>query len=770
MKLARRRLVGWSVLLGCAALGAAWLLSLDLGRKISTDVLDLIPAGNEAPELAVVRELASQAEARTMLIALTQRGGAAAPVEAARKFAAELTHSSAFAQALACADPTWRDALGQELFARRFALLFPAWLEEHRDHADLPRAVAAELKAFLPTPEALAFQDLVPADPLLLLPRTLAKMKHGFALFGAAGANPSSGTGLVWAQLAVSPLSEAGQQPAFAAIEAAGEKTRGEFPGLDVAFTGVNRFAAASRARIERDVSWLNVLSLAAVLTVAWIFIRGVHRALHLLPAIALAVLGAWVATTLVFERVHVVVFVLGALLTGVAIDYGFYLYMQPPARADEDYWEKVRRLTKPLLASCFTTVVGFALLLFSELPMIRQLGVFVGAGLLCALGAAVIYFSTVRNPHLETRTFRGGAALSPGVRRRLRRSIVGLAVAALPGLAFVSWRDDVRELEVPQPAIQREDARIRALFGDEPGRTVYLTSGADLEEARTALGRFETWLRAAGGGKSEFANLAPLVPAPEARRAAVAFVARAHDFPERVRSALRAEGFDDAEFAPFFDAYARYARETRASDAGTSWPVPRLNGPASLLVHPGGRGGRSWFVTIATHAPTEPPPPETHTVTSSQLQSLNRLFARYRANALRLSLAGLGLVGLGVFLTYGLRDGVRIFAIPCGVCLAIFGVFGWLGQPLNLFHLLGAFLGVCLTHNYSIFSATSAYRREPPPVSVRMSALTTAASFGVLAFSGIPAVRALGTMVAAMVIAALLAIELEHLAPLGKK
>jgi predicted exporter len=133
------------------------------------------------------------------------------------------------------------------------------------------------------------------------------------------------------------------------------------------------------------------------------------------------------------------------------------------------------------------------------------------------------------------------------------------------------------------------------------------------------------------------------------------------------------------------------------------------------------------------------------------------------------LSLTGLGIVGAGVFLAYGLKDGARIFSIPCGACLGLFGLFGWIGQPLNLFHLLGAFLGVCLTHNYSIFTATSAYRREPPPASVRLSALTAAASFGVLTLSGIPMVRALGETVALMVLAALLVIEFEHLSPLAK-
>jgi predicted exporter len=177
-----------------------------------------------------------------------------------------------------------------------------------------------------------------------------------------------------------------------------------------------------------------------------------------------------------------------------------------------------------------------------------------------------------------------------------------------------------------------------------------------------------------------------------------------------------------------------------------------------------------NWFVTLTSDAPETAPPADMNTVSTGQLQSLNRVFARYRQSAMWLSLVGLGIVGAGVLLTYGWRDGIRIFAIPLGACLGIFGLFGWLGQPLNMFHLLGAFLGVCMTHNYSIFTATSAFRREATPVSVRLSALTAAASFGVLATSDIPVVQALGLTVALMVLAALIVIEFEHLTPLGRK
>lgn len=778
MEFRRRQILGWGVLVICALLGGTWLLRLDYARKISSDVLDLIPGGETAPELALVRQLASHAEAQTMLIVLSDAGGKEIPLALAQQFATALGREPAFAEAVALADPASRDALGRELYARRLDLLFPQWLRAREAAhaasggrpADFPDWLAKDavqaLTRFLDTPTAPVFQEIVPGDPLLLVPGVVARLQDGP---GWAGATPPGGVALVWARLADSPLSEAGQGPAFAAIGRAGATVRATWPGLRVSDTGVNRFAAASRARIEREVSWLNALSLAAVLAVALAFIRGTARALHLVPVVLLSVLGAWVGVTLVFERVHMLVFVIGSMLTGVAIDYGFYLFMQPPAYPEEDYPAKVRRLAKPLLASCLTTVAGFALLLFSPLPLIRQLGLFVGAGLVSALGAAVVYFATVRRPFLEARRWRWPWTMPPGSRRWWRRGIVVVWVAALPGLALLKWKDDIRQLEIPAPEVQQEDARIRQQFGDGGDRTVYLTYGENLGAARAALEKFDGWLKQAGAGRTQTFSLAAVMPTEPEHAHARAFARETPEFAAALRRELEAAGYEVAEFEPFFAAWAQFRGEGAGSWAEAVAELrAKAVGPMGLLLHDG--QPLAWMVTVASDAPTTLPPAELHTISASQLQTLNGLLARYRASALWLSLIGLGIVGGGVLLSYGWRDGVRIFAIPCGTCLGLFGVLGWLGQPLNLFHLLGAFLGVCLTHNYSIFTATSVYRGEPPPISVRISGLTTMASFGVLALSNIPVVQALGMTVALMVATALLAIEFEHLSGLGGK
>lgn len=777
----RRQLLGWGLLTAAALLGGAWLLQLDFKRKFTTDVLDLIPTDAQTPELALVRSLASQAEARTMLFVLTRADGAPAPLEAAQRFAAALVDEPAFDQAVAMGNTVARDALGHELFEQRFTLLFPLWLrtrvaayaatgEPSAGFSTwLARDTATALNRFLTTPEALAFEELVPTDPLLLMAEAVERLQSSVVQVQPDAASPGTPV-LVWARLSASPFSEAGQAPAFAAIGRAIAKVQTEHPGLQVADTGVNRFAAASRARIEREVKWLNAVSLAAVLLVVFVFIRQVRRGLHLLPIMLLSVLGAWVAATLAFDRLHVLVLVVGSLLTGVAIDYGFYLFMQPPLQPGEDYWEKVRRLAKPLLASCLTTVAGFAMLLFSELPFIRQLGVFVGAGLVCALVTAVVYFSTVRNPFLESRPFRGGQALPAGVRRSTRWLLLLLWLAALPGLTRLQWRDDIRELEIPSPALKQESARINALFGADEDRTVYLTYADSALAARDRLEKLEAWLATAGGGRTQTIGLGAVIPTAATHARAVRFGREHPDFPAQLRAALETAGFAGDAFEPFFTAYARHVATATEGDlhAALAALAAKLTGPDGLLLHT--TPPLCWFVTLASHAPTATPPAETQTISASQLQSLNGVFSHYRQSALRLSLIGLAIIGAGVFLTYGWRDGMRIFAIPCGACLGLFGLLGWLGQPLNLFHLLGAFLGVCLTHNYSIFTATSAYRHEPLPVSVRLSGLTTAAAFGVLALSGIPVVRALGSTVALMVVAALVVIEFEYLGALGDR
>jgi predicted exporter len=777
----RQKRVARSILAAGVLAGVAVLWLLGAPHRISTDVLDLMPQAESSPELALIRNLAGDRQSRVVLIALDEQGGADSKEAAAHRLSAagesalnSLRRSDAFEDVEMMNGGSYRDALGTTVFERRFDLLAPGWLAGRwREHqAEAPRApwstwlaerTASRLDAFLSRPEALGFQDLFGADPLLLVPDVASRLQ-GFA-DPAAGSSSRDGV-LIWALARASPFEKEGQLSVSEAIDNATRDVSAAEPGIDLRWTGVFRLAAESRRRIESEVSRLNILSLVAVMAVALAGVRRPARALLLAPVVLFSMLGALTAVIAAFDHVHVLVFVVGSILCGVAIDYGFYIFLQPPVGNGESYAAKVERLLRPLLASCLTVVLGFSLLLASDLPLIRQIGVFVGAGLLTALVSAILWFAQVDDPFLETRRFARARAKagSGALRLAARLALVLAGLVALAGSWRLTWRDDIRDLQVPAPDLESNDREIRARFGDDPDRTVYFTQGATPGQARESLDRFLEW-NARTFPNSDAVSIGSVLPNPEDWAQLSARIAGLDSFAADLRGALAQHGFDPSAFNSFFDAWAswRASHRERDYDAFAREFASDLKGPASMTMAV--RPNACWFMTLAAHPPGAGPPDFTHSFSATQLENLNDLFRRYRMSALRLSALGLGLVGLSVFAIYGVRRGPRIFAIPCGSCLFAFGLFGLCGHPLNLFNLLGAFLGVCLAHNYAIFTWENAARGETPPPSIRLSALCTAASFGVLALSAIPVIAALGSMVAVIVLAALAAVEIAPFA-----
>ncbi len=751
------------VLLAFAALCGAWLLSLDPRARFTTDVAELLPANERDPDARLVLSLVRERQSRVVLIVL--EAPAATPPDAlaaaAHAHAESLRASPAFASAQALADRSSRQALGRLLHARRLDLFLPAWLAAQRlayaaqasgfspppSFSDwlAERGVTA-LDARLASPEGGALAELAPSDPLLLLPDLAT---HASDLAVAPPAVP--GRALVWAETRAGPLAEEGQQPVFDALAAAESAARARLPALSARFTGVHRFAAAAKASTRGEISRLNLIALLAVLAVSLVFVRRVFALLHLLPLVLLATLGAVAATTAIFPRVHVLVFVLGSLLSGVAVDYAFHLMLA--RRENESYAARVRRLLPPLLGGAGTTVAGFLALAFSELPLVRQLGIYVSAGIVCGLGATLLYFSAFPSLDLRPRAWRSRLACPRRVRAPL---VLVLSALAIFGLARTRWQDDLRTLEYPAPALREADAAIRAAFGQTTAAATLLTRGASFAEAR------ERWQVLADSAPADapVSGLASLVPLPADHAAATSPEGRANlaRFAVAFPAAAARAGYEPDAFQPFLDDLAAHlARPASDYETFVRETLATLPGPLGLLAH--ADADDAWFISQA--ARPIPLDAAEGTVSLSAIEGLNTLFARYRIAAGRLGFAGLAVLVLIACALHGPRLGLRTAALPLLATALAFGLLALSGESFGLFHLLGALLGVCLADDYAHFAHTDDGSPKAR-ASIRLSAFTTAASLATLSFSAIPAVASLGGAGALVVLIALVFVETD--------
>jgi predicted exporter len=143
----------------------------------------------------------------------------------------------------------------------------------------------------------------------------------------------------------------------------------------------------------------------------------------------------------------------------------------------------------------------------------------------------------------------------------------------------------------------------------------------------------------------------------------------------------------------------------------------------------------------------------------------LTRLYARYLREAQAQAL--LGALGVVMLIALTLRSLRRVLAVCQPLLLSVLltmGALAALGTPLGILHLVGLLLVVAVGSNYALFF--DLLERDAPAVgptatdqdrlafndtlaSLLLANLTTVLSFGLLAFSAIPALSAIGRVVA---------------------
>ena len=153
----------------------------------------------------------------------------------------------------------------------------------------------------------------------------------------------------------------------------------------------------------------------------------------------------------------------------------------------------------------------------------------------------------------------------------------------------------------------------------------------------------------------------------------------------------------------------------------------------------------------------------------------LDSLYAHYLQQALTQAL--LGALAVVVLLALHLRSARRLWAVCSPLVLALLLTLGGLalcGVALGILHLVGLLLVIAVGSNYGLFFdqlQTDGRANADTLASLLLANLTTVVSFGLIALSDIPALSAIGRVVApgallVLLLAAVLSRSLPHAAP----
>ena len=771
--------------------------------EFTADMSAFLPRAPTAEQKVLVDQLRDGALSRLVLIGIE---GADPETRAAlsRTLGSSMRASNAFVGVHNGDDAETRGDRAY-FFANRY-LLSDAVTSERFSVTGL-RAAIQESIDLLSSPAGMMLKNILPRDPTGETVRLLDQL---------AGATPPSQLNGVWAsrdgnralllaQTRASGSDIDAQQAALDLIADRFGEARASIAAPSVTPTpatnpasassarlivsGNGAFAVASRATIQHEVLRLSLLSAAIVIALLLIIYRStLALGLGLLPVVSGAV-AAIAAVSAGFGQVHGLTLGFGTTLIGEAVDYSIYLFVQSEGlevneRGDrqwvQHFWPTVRL---GVLASIF----GFASLLFSGFPGLAQLGLYSITGLVVA--AAVTRFVL---PSLLPRGFRirDISPIGAWIERvilRASKARWGVAIVALLSAAVLFTHRDTlwnRELSalspVPQADLDRHE-QLRTAIGAPDTRYLIVASAIDANAALLESERAASALQPLvdAGVLAGIDAPSRFLPSAETQASRQLALPDRDELKRRLQVAtadlpLRAERLE-----PFLDdvvATKRRAPLGRADLDGTSV----AEAIDALLVNQGGR----WNAVMPLR-PSLTPNGTPATIDAVRVRDAlsdakvdgalfvdvttetQALYAAYLRQAIGLSLGGFA--AITVLLLIALRSVKRTMRVVLPLVAAVLVVVAAIvvaGKQLTVIHLIGMLLIVAIGSNYALFfdqraamqtDSASGATRHRMLASLLCANLTTVAGFGLLAFSSVPLLQAIGVTVGPGAILALI-------------
>lgn len=781
-------------------LGASVFAAIIVARAHYTaDLSGFLPRAPSARQRLLVDQLRDGPASRLLLIGI-EGANAAVRAELSTAMAQQLRADATFV-GVGNGEPV-SEARDRDFLLQNRYLLSDNVTPQHFTTSGLESAIGDTIE-LLASPAGLLAKSLLPRDPTGEFLEVLSELDRTARPRSLEGvwASLDGQRALILASTRASGSDLDAEEHALRAIRTAFAKAQhaSHEPAAHLAqleLSGPPVFAVAARATIRREAVRLSIISTTLIVTLLLAVYRSVPvLLLGLLPVTSGALVGI-AAVALGFGVVHGITLAFGITLIGESVDYSVYLFVQSgqPSGDGADSQRRERVLWRTILLGVLTSVCGFASLLPSGFPGLSQLGLYSITGLVAA--AAVTRFVL---PSLMPRSMRvrdltplGNAAARILSGARAWRGLLGV-VAVLAGLVLylqrdVLWNRDLGALSPLSERAQALDAKLRADLGASDVGDFVVVTASDLQ---TVLGASEKVAAALEplvsnqtiGGYDSPARYLPSIASQSERRASLPDPA---ELRARLSTATATLAVRAYRLEPFVEdvARARTAPLLTLSDLQGTSLVAGFN---ALVMH----SGEQWHALLPLHASAANVPPSAAAMNQVRMavesaapgQALllnlktesDALYSSYLSEALRLSAAGFG--AIIVLLLATLRSPVRVAGVVVPLLLAVLAVAAALllgGRSLTILHLIGMLLIVAVGSNYALFfdRSNAAEHADTAPLtlaSLLIANATTVVGFGVLAFSQVPVLAALGSTVAPGAFLALVFSALLSRAPLPR-
>ena len=507
--------------------------------------------------------------------------------------------------------------------------------------------------------------------------------------------------------------------------------------------TGAALFAAQAKMKAERESTLMSLLGVSLTLLLLLTTFRTLRVLWLFLPIVA-GMLSGVTATVLAFGQIHILTIVIGTSLIGVLIDFPLHWLSSSLSNLQWNGVQAMKKLRFTFLISLFVTLLGYGLLGFTALPVLKQTALFSAIALIAAM-LATLLFLPPRFRRYQAKPLPSRPKVRLFFDAFLQRKIGPLPLALLllfivGGLYQSKWQDDIREwVSMPQSMLN-EAKQIGDLTEIDLGNRYFLVIADNDDEL---LAKEDALTQKLAEQKIPYRALSQWIMSPTQQAQflqALTTHLRPQDYailedigvpPERIQTALT----DLAHASPL---QLSTALQTQVGQAWQTLYLGNMNGKVAGVVQVSGSATQS-----LTHFANQQ-----DIFWQDKRAHLNQAFQATRDQAAWLKVLSFMFAGILLWRFFGAKNTLKMLLPPLCAIVTTVAMFGWFGWPISLFTMFGLLLVSAISIDYTAYMQTANEPLYGKYIAVLLAATTTLISFALLGLSSTPAVASFGLSV----------------------
>ena len=531
---------------------------------------------------------------------------------------------------------------------------------------------------------------------------------------------------------------------------------------ISTKMTGAPVFSVNSRETIQSQVMLFSIIGLGAICCLYfWVFRSLRIFFLGSLPILT-GVLTGIATVSLGFDKVHAITIGFGSTLIGEAVDYSIYYFAQ--AQKERSDWKS--KIWPTIRLGTLISITGFLALVASDFPGLSQLSLFTISGLVSAILVTRYVLPSFDGDSLPKNDVIGSVGNRVNLIRRYLAPAryLGYFAAALMAVSMFlgngSWSNQISDLSPISKTDKALDQQLRSDIGATGTRHLVVIRTKSEESALQSTEALSWLLQplVEDGTIAGFDSATKLLPSNKTQELRRSSIPTKDVLQTRLSQAIKFLPVKLETLDPFM-ADAESARSgdpiTQESFRGTSL-IELLR---SMIY----KSGNDWISIVPLKdRPGTPLDAEVikklvieHPELGGQyvdlLSESNSMYSQYVSGTLASCvLGGVAIFGLLALSLRSIKAAISV-TLPLLLSVTIVaGLLGLLGVDLTLLHAVGFLLIVAIGSNYALLAYKDPVSLDNETVGALVIAcISTVMGFGVLGFTDVPVLKAIGQTVA---------------------